>query len=243
MTSPRYATPRSSARQANRGHLDTSRRRRPIIIHALTFLLFQALLISSIAGVLSFLLGLMLNHRVAANDPPTSGGGTGTGTGIGGGGGGVDGPHREGYTPPGAQEFVLVVGTGMAAATISSLILGSFMSSLIITCRSLGVDPDNIASPLAATLGDLLTLFIMALVGTGLVNTLGTPGPVVVLLLMCGVTAGIGWRLKVMKGRHTAVSGRKRLGRKEKTEEEADEGGWSPLVRSSISSSIAFAHT
>lgn len=192
--------------QANRGHLDTASHRRAIITHALTYLLLQALIISSIAGVLSFSLGLTLNHRIADPTSPEEPG--------------TEGPHREGYTPPGLQEFTLVVGTGMVAACLSSLVLGSFMSWLVVACRWLGVDPDNIASPLAATLGDLLTLFIMALVGAMLVKTIDTSVPFVVVLLMCGLTAGIWFALRMMARRRG----------KQDLEEESEEGGWSPLV-------------
>lgn len=194
--------------QANRGHLDTATHRRTIITHALTYLLLQALVISSIAGILSFSLGLALNHRIA--DPGMEQPGN-------------EGPHREGYTPPGMKEFTLVVGTGMVAACLSSLVLGSFMSWLVIGCRWFGVDPDNIASPLAATLGDLLTLFIMALVGAMLVKTIDTPVPFVVVFLMCALTGAIWAALRMMA--------RQRLGKRDQeVEEEAEEGGWSPLV-------------
>lgn len=137
---------------------------------------------------------------------------------------GVEGPHREGYTPPGGKEFTLVVGTGMVAACLSSLVLGSFMAHLVIGCRWLGLDPDNIASPLAATLGDLLTLFIMALVGSALVKTIDTPVPFVVVLGMCGATGGIWWALRVMTQR------RARGKRGGEMEDDVEEGGWSPLV-------------
>lgn len=193
--------------QANRGHLDTATHRRTIITHALTYLLLQALVISSIAGILSFSLGLALNHRIA--DPSTEPAN--------------EGPHREGYTPPGMKEFTLVVGTGMVAACLSSLVLGSFMSWLVVGCRWFGVDPDNIASPLAATLGDLLTLFIMALVGTILVKTIDTPVPFAVVVLICGLTGAIWCALRVMA--------RQRLSKRDPdVEEESEEGGWSPLV-------------
>lgn len=209
-------TPPSADGKANRGHLDTSARRRPIINHALTYLLLQALTISSIAGVVSFLLGLALNHRIS-----------GDGDGEAFPQGQVEGPHREGYTPPGGKEFPLVLGTAMSAACISSLILGSFMAWLVVACRWLGLDPDNIASPLAATLGDLLTLFIMALVGTLLVKTIDTPVPVVLVLLLVAGTAGIGWRLSVVAGRGAGEGSR--VGREE-MDGDNEQGGWSPLV-------------
>lgn len=199
--------------QANRGHLDTIASRRRIITHALTYLLLQALVISSIAGVLSFFLGLALNHRIADGDTPVVPSPVGPGP---------EGPHREGYTPPGGKEFTLVVGTGMLAACLSSLVLGSFMAWLVIGCRWFGLDPDNIASPLAATLGDLLTLFIMALVGSALVNTIDTPVPFIVVLGMCAATGGIWFALRILA--------RRRGKGKEEMEDEAEEGGWSPLV-------------
>jgi solute carrier family 41 len=206
----------ADAPQANRGHLDTITSRRRIITHALNYLLLQALVISSIAGVLSFFLGLALNHRIADGDTIVVPSPVGSGP---------EGPHREGYTPPGGKEFTLVVGTGMVAACLSSLVLGSFMAWLVIGCRWFGLDPDNIASPLAATLGDLLTLFIMALVGSALVKTIDTPLPFVVMLGMCGATGGIWFALRMMA--------RRREGRGKRTEameDEAEEGGWSPLV-------------
>jgi hypothetical protein len=122
------------------------------------------------------------------------------------------------------KEFTLVVGTGMVAACLSSLVLGSFMSWLVVACRWLGVDPDNIASPLAATLGDLLTLFIMALVGAMLVKTIDTSVPFVVVLVMCGLTAGIWFALRMMARRRG----------KQELEEESEEGGWSPLVSTRV---------
>lgn len=98
------------------------------------------------------------------------------------------------------------------------------MAHLVIGCRWLGLDPDNIASPLAATLGDLLTLFIMALVGSALVKTIDTPVPFVVVLGMCGATGGIWWALRVMTQR------RARGKRGGEMEDDVEEGGWSPLV-------------
>lgn len=99
------------------------------------------------------------------------------------------------------------------------------MAHLVIGCRWLGLDPDNIASPLAATLGDLLTLFIMALVGSALVKTIDTPVPFIVVLGMCGATGGIWWALRVMAERR--MRGKQPSG---EMEDDVEEGGWSPLV-------------
>ncbi|KAK0568457.1 hypothetical protein OC861_001938 [Tilletia horrida] len=71
-------------------------------------------------------------------------------------------------------EFVLVLATGMLSASFSSAILGSFMCALVVITRRMGGNPDNIASPLAASLGDLLTLTILGLAASALVKFEGT---------------------------------------------------------------------
>lgn len=71
-------------------------------------------------------------------------------------------------------EFVLVLATSMLSASLSSAILGNFMCALVVVARQTGANPDNIASPLAASLGDLLTLVIVGLLGSTLVRFEGT---------------------------------------------------------------------
>lgn len=51
---------------------------------------------------------------------------------------------KEGYTPPGAKEFVMVLVTGVGAASLSGAILGSFMSGLVLLSRRLRINPGNI---------------------------------------------------------------------------------------------------
>ena len=43
---------------------------------------------------------------------------------------------------------------------------------------------DNITAPVATCLGDLLTLFILALLGSVLVGTMDTPIPLIAVILM-----------------------------------------------------------
>lgn len=71
-------------------------------------------------------------------------------------------------------EFVLVIATGMLSASLSSAILGSFMCALVVIARRAGANPDNIASPLAASLGDLTTLTLLGLLASTLVHFEGT---------------------------------------------------------------------
>lgn len=81
-------------------------------------------------------------------------------------------------------EFVLVLATGMLSASISSAILGNFMCALVVVARQVGANPDNIASPLAASLGDLLTLTIVGLLASFLINFEGTILASLILLFL-----------------------------------------------------------
>ncbi len=127
--------------QANQGLLNNPASRRARVITALSLLQFQALTISALAGITSFLLGLATTHRVVTTEPLTPPGMI---------------PDTEdwGYTKPGWKELEFVISVGMITAGLSSGILGSFMTSLVVFSSWVGVDPgeedDSIAS-----LGDI----------------------------------------------------------------------------------------
>ncbi len=65
------------------------------------------------------------------------------------------------------NDALLTVACSVITAALSSLILGVFMCAVIVASRRYRVNPDNIATPLAATLGDIVTLGVMA--GTAIV--------------------------------------------------------------------------
>ncbi|KAL1681082.1 hypothetical protein EV122DRAFT_206681 [Schizophyllum commune] len=74
----------------------------------------------------------------------------------------------------GADDFIFLAATATASAALSALLLGAFMCALVVGCRRFNLDPDNIAPPVAACLGDLVTLVLIGLVsgvlsGTGIV--------------------------------------------------------------------------
>lgn len=47
------------------------------------------------------------------------------------------------------------------------------MIGVIIASRKVGINPDNVATPIAASLGDLITLALLAGISTGLYKELG----------------------------------------------------------------------
>lgn len=128
---------------ANIGELDHRRTRRALLTANMTLLGLQALLISCLAAVLSFALGLFTQHRLG--DAPGGAVGMGNTTLI---EGGIDPglaigeqDWHEGYTRPGWSQLVMVLATGMGSAGLSSAVLGTFMSSLIVLSRWFNVDP------------------------------------------------------------------------------------------------------
>ncbi|XP_064489718.1 solute carrier family 41 member 3-like [Ornithodoros turicata] len=57
---------------------------------------------------------------------------------------------------------------GVIAANIASLVLSTVMTTVVIVSRKLGINPDNVAAPIAASLGDLTTLALLSTVSSKL---------------------------------------------------------------------------
>lgn len=198
---------------ANIGELDVRRTRETLIKGNMALLQVQALIVSSFAGVLAFVLGVLTPESQTEVTPPTPQGShksasqtTATPESV-----ILSGIVKSAFSaltmrqrrraitstptlqprriihhhpkPPvdpalrlrnGYFEFVLVIATGMLSASLSSAILGSFMCALVVIARRAGANPDNIASPLAASLGDLTTLTLLGLLASTLVHFEGT---------------------------------------------------------------------
>lgn len=60
----------------------------------------------------------------------------------------------------------LLCASSILTAFLAAFILGLLMICIVIGSRKFGVNPDNIATPIAASLGDLVTLSILALVSS-----------------------------------------------------------------------------
>ncbi|XP_064489346.1 solute carrier family 41 member 1-like [Ornithodoros turicata] len=57
---------------------------------------------------------------------------------------------------------LLLCASSMVTASIASLLLGSLMVGVVILSRKFHLNPDNIATPIAASLGDITTLALLA---------------------------------------------------------------------------------
>ncbi|KIS01900.1 solute carrier family 41 [Cryptococcus deuterogattii 2001/935-1] len=200
---------------ANIGELDHRVTRRTMLMANMTLLGLQSLIISSVAAFISFVLGLLTIHRLG-DIPEGVSYGNSTNPGL----ESADQEWHEGYTRPGWKQLVMVLATGMGSAGISSAVLGSFMGSLVVVSRWAGADPDNITPPLAACLGDLLTLFILSLLGTALVGAMDTVIPLLAVVIM---SSAAGWFTRRVV-RNVWVK-------------EVAKGGWVPLIGAMLISS------
>ncbi|XP_032892847.1 solute carrier family 41 member 3 isoform X1 [Amblyraja radiata] len=63
---------------------------------------------------------------------------------------------------------ILLCASSASTAFIASLILSLVMVAVILGSRKVGVNPDNVATPIAASLGDLVTLSLLAAISSTL---------------------------------------------------------------------------
>ncbi|KAJ3236942.1 hypothetical protein HDU78_004324 [Chytriomyces hyalinus] len=121
-----------------------------------------------------------------------------------------------------ARETALICASGILTASLASMFLGSVMCGTVIVCRILQVDPDNIAAPVAASLGDLITLLMLAAIATMLNTVLDTP--VAVLLIVFVLSLLPLWVILVLRNefvKHVLMT------------------GWTPLFTAMLISSVA----
>ncbi|XP_004629537.1 solute carrier family 41 member 3 isoform X2 [Octodon degus] len=63
-------------------------------------------------------------------------------------------------------KVALLCASSVLSAFLAAFALGMLMVCIVVGARKLGINPDNIATPIAASLGDLITLSILALVSS-----------------------------------------------------------------------------
>jgi solute carrier family 41 len=73
--------------------------------------------------------------------------------------------HESRNTP---DDTLLMVVCSILTASSASLILGSTMFVVVLISRRYKLNPDNITTPLAASLGDIITLGLLALLAVAL---------------------------------------------------------------------------
>jgi len=83
-----------------------------------------------------------------------------------------------GWIPDGKWEsnhaMLLCLGSLLTGA-LASFLLGGIMILVIIISRKYGINPDNVATPIAASLGDLVTLLLLSYIVESMYNILYEP--------------------------------------------------------------------
>ncbi|KAG6826389.1 hypothetical protein H0H92_015999 [Tricholoma furcatifolium] len=181
---------------ANVGDLDEPTTRNLIIGGNLSLLQVQAAVVSFIAGWIAMILGIYL-PRTTLETLTTSTSNNLTdvasrGLRYFGQSAGIlprrpIGFPKDNYSTFTFPKLVMVASTGMTAACLSSVVLGFFMSGLIVLCRLYGLDPDNIAPPVASCLGDLVSLLFMGVVSALLINIINTAVPSLLVVSISGL--------------------------------------------------------
>ena len=67
----------------------------------------------------------------------------------------------------------LLCASSLVTATLASLVLGSVMVAVVLSSRKFNINPDNVATPIAASLGDLITLALLSAISRFLHSCIG----------------------------------------------------------------------
>lgn len=105
-----------------------------------------------------------------------------------------------GWIPEGQFDIhhaLLLCASSVLTASSASLVLGLIMIGVVVISRKININPDNVATPIAASLGDLTTLALLSWIASLLYNSIGTsvilPSIIVfvgaVLVPVCGYVA------------------------------------------------------
>lgn len=60
----------------------------------------------------------------------------------------------------------MLCASSLTTASLASLVLGIIMVLVVVFSRAVNVNPDNVSTPIAASLGDLTTLSVLSFFGT-----------------------------------------------------------------------------
>lgn len=68
---------------------------------------------------------------------------------------------------------LLLCASALVTASVASFLLGLIMVAVILLSRRMNINPDNVATPIAASLGDLTTLALLSWIASLLYNAIG----------------------------------------------------------------------
>ncbi|XP_052285673.1 solute carrier family 41 member 1-like [Dreissena polymorpha] len=131
-----------------------------------------------------------------------------------------------GWIPDGKfnmQHALLLCASSMCTAALASFVLGCVMVGVVLLSKKVNINPDNVATPIAASLGDITTLSLLAGIGSLLFKAIGTQqwlSPLLIVIFILLIPLWIYFSLH-NKYTHDVVY-----------------NGWSPVLSAMVISSI-----
>ncbi|KAJ1550890.1 hypothetical protein HK096_004389 [Nowakowskiella sp. JEL0078] len=99
-----------------------------------------------------------------------------------------------------AANTSLLCGSAIISACFASAFLGLSMCLIVVICRLIKVDPDNMTTPIAASMGDLITLLTLAGVSSIIFPYMDSPlALILVVFTLCTLPI---WALLVLNNEH-----------------------------------------
>lgn len=131
-----------------------------------------------------------------------------------------------GWVPEGKVSIIhgcMLCASSVLTAAIASFVLGSVMVGVVMLSRKFHINPDNVATPVAASLGDLTTVSMLAAVSMVLFKTLDdyvwVSGVLLVLILL---SLPVWWRV-AHRNKYTS---------------QVLYSGWTPVIGAMVISSL-----
>ncbi|CAB3379647.1 Hypothetical predicted protein [Cloeon dipterum] len=123
-----------------------------------------------------------------------------------------------GWIPEGKFDIdhgLLLCASSLVTASLASFVLGIVMIAVIIASRKFNINPDNVATPIAASMGDLITLTLLAWISSLLFEAIETqPWLAPLIIGFCLLLTPI-WAWLCRQNKHT---------------KEVLSSGWTPVV-------------
>jgi solute carrier family 41 len=120
------------------------------------------------------------------------------------------------------SHFALLLASSLTTASLASFFLSGLMILVIVLARRYNVNPDNIATPIAASLGDLTTLGVLACFGSLYLRAHLTESWLNVIVSLCFIAACPAFAMAADRDASTGAVLRE---------------GWSPILFSMLISS------
>uniref|UniRef100_A0A0C9R820 Slc41a2_3 protein n=1 Tax=Fopius arisanus TaxID=64838 RepID=A0A0C9R820_9HYME len=118
---------------------------------------------------------------------------------------------------------LLLCASALVTASVASFLLGLVMVAVILLSRRMNINPDNVATPIAASLGDLTTLALLSWIASLLFNAIGQQSWIAPTLITCCLLATPIWGYIAARNPFT---------------KEVLDYGWTPVISAMVISSI-----